>query len=191
MYFDYTKIPKEKAYALRKKFIDAFVDTSHNLYVRCIRDIKANESVRAEGLVVSFLWSFLQKDMAYKVDFYAAMRYLYRLKKEKVFVMWDIRPKNVVYPQEWPACPVYTPECEILLKSDEVISIEPKELCEVLLHDHHIEEHRIGDISRYFLREDVYIFDETCTWYIALTHEEDTAHKKRLCLSNIQEIDSV
>lgn len=188
MYFDYTKIPEEKAYALRKKFIDTFVDTSHNLYVRCIRDIKANESVKAEGLVVSFLWSCLQKDMAYKVDFYAAMRYLYRLKKEKVFVMWDIRPEKVVYPQEWQTYPVYIPECEILMKSDEVISIEPKELCEVLLHDHHIEEHRIGDISRYFLREDVYIFDETCTWYIALTHEEDTARKKRLCFSNIQEI---
>ena len=191
MYFEYTKIPKEKAYALRQKFIDAFVDTSHDLYVRYIRDVKANESVRAEGLVVSFLWSCLQKDNAYKVDFYAAMRYLYQLKNEKMFVMWDIRPEKIVYPQEWPACPSYTPECEILLKSDEVISVEPKELCEVLLHDYHIEEHRIGDISPYFLREDVYVFDEPCTWYIALTHEEDAAHKKRLCLSNIQEIDSV
>ena len=109
MYFDYTKIPEQKAYALRKKFIDTFVDTSHDLYVRCIRDIKANESVKAEGLVVSFLWSCLQKDMAYKVDFYAAMRYLYRLKKEKVFVMWDIRPEKVVYPQEWQTYPVYNP----------------------------------------------------------------------------------
>lgn len=188
MYFDYAKIPEEKAYALRENFIDAFVDTSHDLYVRCICDIKANETVKGEGLIVSHLWSCLRKDSANKVDFYAAMRYLYQRKNEKVFVMWDIRPEKVVYPPEWPAVCTYTPECELLLKSDEVIAIEPKELCEVLLHDHHIEEHRIGDISRYFLREDVYIFDETCTWYIALTHEEDALLKKRLCFSNIREI---
>ena len=67
-----------------------------------------------------------------------------------------------------------------------MISIEPRELCEVLLHDHHIGEDRIVDMSRYFLREDVYMFDETCTWYVALTHEEH--NQKRLCFSNVGEI---
>lgn len=188
MNFDCTKIPTEKAYALRKQFIDAFVDTSHELYVKYIRDIRANDTVQGEGLVLSHLWSCLQKNTAHIVDFYAAMRYLYERKDEKVFVMWDIRPEKIVYPKSWSVYPSYTPPCEILLKSDEMISIEPRELCEVLLHDHHIAEDRIADMSRYFLREDVYIFDETCTWYVALTHEE---HKqKRLCFSNIQEINS-
>jgi hypothetical protein len=189
MNFDYTKIPTEKAYALRKQFIDAFVDTSHELYVKYIRDVQASDIVQGEGLVLSHLWSCLHKSTAHVVDFYAAMRYLYRLKNETVYVMWDIRPEKIVYPKSWSDYPSYTPPCEILLKSDEMISIDAKELCEVLLHDHHIAEDRIVDMSRYFLREDVYIFDATCTWYIALTHEEH--NQKRLCFSNVGEIKSL
>lgn len=183
MNFDYTKIPRENAYALRKKFIDAFVDTAGELYVKCIRDVQANDTVQGKGLVLSHLWSCLHKGTAHVVDFYAAMRYLYQLENETVYVMWDIRPELIVYPKSWSDYPSYTPPCEILLKSDEMISIEPRELCEVLLHDHHIAVDQIVDMSRYFLREDVYIFDETCTWYVALTHEEH--NQKRLCFSNI------
>ena len=184
MNFVFTKIPIEKAYALRGKFIDTFVDTSHDLYVKYVRDVRADDTVQ-EGLVVSFLWSCLKKNNARIVDFYDAMRYLHRLENEKVLVMWDIRPENVCPEsgREYPAC---IPPCEMVLKSDEMIAVEPKELCEVLLHDHHIDEHRLGDISQNFLRDDVYIFDEACTWYIALTHEEH--QEKRLCFSNIQEI---
>ena len=188
MNFTYTKIPPKTACALRKKFIDTFVDTSHDLYVKYIRDMRADSTVKAEGLVVSFLWSCLHKSNACIVDFYAAMRYLDQLKNEQVFVMWDIHPENVIYPPSWQAYPAYTPPCEIVLKSDEIISVEPRELCEALLHDHQIEEHGIGDINQYFLREDVYIFDETYTWYVALTHEEH--NQKRLCFSNMQEINS-
>ncbi len=188
MYFDYKKIPTNKAYALRNCFIDTFVDTSHDLYVRYIRDLKANDTVNAEGCRFTFLWSCLKRDNAYRIDFYSAMRYLYHRKNERVFVMWDIRPKKILYPKGWQED--YIPECEIRLKSDDVISVEPKELCDVLLHDHHIEAHWIGDISQYFLREDVYVFDETFTWFIALTHEEYTSHnEKRLCFSNVTEID--
>jgi len=191
MYFDYTKIPMDKAYELRKRFIDTFVDTSCEHYVKYIRDLKVNEPVNGEGLIVSHLWSCLKKDNNYLVDFYSAMRYLYQRKNERVFVMWDIRPEKVVYPEHWPKFfKPYIPEYEILMKSDEVISVEPKELCEVLLHDHHMEEHRIVDINRSFLREDVYVFDETFTWYIATTHEEYTTHnEKRVCFSNVRDID--
>jgi len=53
-----------------------------------------------------------------------------------------------------------------------------------------MEEHRIVDINRSFLREDVYVFDETFTWYIATTHEEYTTHnEKRVCFSNVRDID--
>lgn len=189
MNFDYTKIPTENAYALRKQLIDAFVDTSHELYVKYIRDVQASDIVQGEGLVLSHLWSCLHKGTAYVVDFYAAMRYLYQLKSETVYVMWDIRPERIVYPESWLDYPSDTPPCEVFLKSDEMIAIGSKELCEVLLHDHHIAEDRIVDMSRYFLREDVYIFDATCTWYIALTHEEHM--KKRLCFSNVGEIKSL
>ena len=116
------------------------------------------------------------------------MRYLHQQKSENVFVMWDIRPSKIIYPEAWQSYSVYTPPCELVLKSDEVISITPKELCEVLIHDHHIETQRLGDIMEYFLREDVYVFDETFTWYIALTHEEVKAdNNNRLCLSNISD----
>ena len=132
MHFDYTKIPMDKAYELRKRFIDTFVDTSCEHYVKYIRDLKVNEPVNGEGLIVSHLWSCLKKDNEYLVEFYSAMRYLYQRKNERVFVMWDIRPEKVVYPEHWPKFfKPYIPEYEILLKSDEVISVEPKELCEV------------------------------------------------------------
>lgn len=190
MNFDYTKLPVDKAYALREKFIDTFVDTSHPLYIRYIRDLKADDVVQGEGFIVSFLWCCLRKDCDRLVDFYSAMRYLYRLENKHVFVMWDIRPREVIYPEDWPKCPVYIPECEIRMKSDEVIAVEPKELCQALLHDHHIEAHWLGDIGEFFLREDVYIFDETFTWFIATTHEEKTTHnEKRICFSNVPKID--
>ena len=115
MNFDYIKIPTEKAYALRQKFIDTFVDTSHDLYVKYIRDLRASDTVQGEGLVVSFLWSCLHKSRGDIVDFYNAMRYLHRLENEKVYVMWDIRPENVICPQAWQAYPAYTPPCEIVL----------------------------------------------------------------------------
>lgn len=188
MNFEYKKIPEEKAYKLRNKFIDTFVDTTKDLYIKCIKDLRANDIVNAEGFRASFLWSCLKKNIAYKVDFYDAMRYLHQQKSENVFVMWDIRPSEIIYPEAWQSYSVYTPPCELVLKSDEVISITPKELCEVLIHDHHIETHRLGDICEYFLREDVYVFDETFKWYIALTHEEvDSNNKKRLCFSNISD----
>ncbi len=184
MNFEYTKIPEKTAYKLRERFIDVFVDTSKDLYIKYIRALKANDTVNAEGFKVSFLWSCLKKSVANKVDFYDAMRFLHGQKSENVFVMWDIRPLKIIYPEEWWEKSVYTPPCEIVLKSDEVISVPPKELCQVLIHDYNIEAHRIGDISEYFLREDVYVFDESFTWYIALTHEEaDTDSKKRLCFS--------
>lgn len=186
MTFEYTKINKEKACAIREKFIDTFVDKSRDLYIKYIRDLKADDVVNAEGFIVSYLWSCLKKSSAYKVDFYDAMRYLHQQKSETVFVMWDIRPSEIIYPEAWQSYSVYTPECELILRSDEIVSITPKELCEVLIHDHHIETHRIGDICEYFLREDVYVFDETFAWYVALTHEETDIHnKKRLCFSNI------
>lgn len=189
MQFEYTKIPYEEAYLFRKKFIDTFVDTSKDSYIKYIKNLQANDIVKAEGFLVSYLWCCLKKNVAYKVDFYDAMRYLHRQKSERVFVMWDIRPSEIIYPEAWQNFSTYTPPCELILKSDEVISITPKELCEVLIHDHYAEACRLRDIIECFLREDLYVFDETLSWHIALTHGEDSENNNnRLCFSNIQGI---
>lgn len=189
MDFKYTKLTSKKAYMLRNNFIKNFVDTSHQYYIKFIQNLKADDVLSGIGFTISFMWNCLNKNNRRTVEFYSAIRYLYGLKKERVFVMWDIRPRKLTYPGDCHRFHTFTYECERLLKSDEVISIDPKELCEVLLHDNHIREHWIMDISKFFLREDLYIFDETFTWYIATTHESKSSnYDKRLILSNVPEI---
>lgn len=187
MKFEYTKLPADEAYTLRDKFIDTFVNTSCETYIKYIRDRKADDVVDGMGFLVSFLWCCLDRTNVRRVDFYSTVKHLQKMKNERVFVMWDIRPLKVIYP-EW--CRVREPDYLRNFRSDDVISIAPEELCEILLRDHHIEAHRIGDVWLQFLPEDLYVFDETFTWLMAFTHEEYTTHnEKRLCFSNIGEIE--
>lgn len=189
MNFEYTKLPTEKAYMLRTKFIDTFVDTSHPSYIKYIKGLKADDVISGVGFTASFLWCCLYKQHKRLVDFYSAIRYLHGLKNKQVFVMWDIRPQKLVYFGDFHRFNTFTYECERLLKSDEVISIAPKELCEVLLHDHYMRERCLANIIHFFLRENLYIFDETFTWYIATTHEWKTSnYDKRIVFSNVTEI---
>ena len=102
--------------------------------------------------------------------------------------MWDIRPAKVIYQDG--GTRVRMADCWSVFRSDDIISVSPRDLGDVLFWDHAIEAHRMVDVLQQILPEDLYVFDNSFTWYIAFTHEEYTPHnEKRLCFSNIKKIE--
>ena len=98
MKFEYQMVMREKSEYLRKKFIDSFINKSHELYA-LIDGVSADEEVtNFEGYMESYLWSCLKSEYKVKTDFYSMMNYLGKMEKEKVYAMWDVRPKKVIYP---------------------------------------------------------------------------------------------
>ncbi len=101
--------------------------------------------------------------------------------------MWDIRPARIMYPTTYPIAMI--DDCFRHFRSDDMIMMSPKELGDVLFRDHSIIASGMGDVLTLLLPEDLYVFDDSLTWYIAFTHEEYTKHnEKRLCYSNVKEI---
>jgi hypothetical protein len=188
MNYDYKKLSKEKADLFRSGFISKYVDTSHELY-KYIDGVSADETKNwDEGYIESHLWSCLKADCKRKTEFYSMMRELGKMEQKKVYVMWDVRPKKVIRPYE---VKEYIPQYLSYFRTDDVIEIAPKELCEMLLREHHIEERAklIGDVCTRFLPEDLYVFDESLSWFMALTHEEFTVNnEQRLCFSNLETV---
>ena len=186
MNYDYKKLSKEKADRLRLEFTEKFIDTSHRLY-KYIDGVSADETKNwDEGYIESHLWSCLMEEYKRSSEFYSMMRALGKMEQEKVYAMWDVRPKKIIRP-----CEEYVPQYLIYFRTDDVIEIAPKELCEMLLREHHIEERAklIGDVCTRFLPEDLYVFDESLSWFMAFTHEEFTVNnEQRLCFSNLETV---
>jgi hypothetical protein len=179
MYFDYIKLPTDQAQILRQKFIDTYIDTSHKLYQKNIKDLTP-DTLYHDGMIVSHLWSCLKRETRYSVDFETALHYLYQLSNDSFYVMRDIQPKRS---KEWlSSYSSFHPKSDSYLQSDDIIHISPRELCEVILHDHLIEVYRIGYP---ILDEDLYVFDDSLNWYIVFTHEE--CNGKPLCYSSLSD----
>ena len=177
MKFEYQKVTREKSKCLRRKFIEAFINKSHELYAR-IDGVSADEEVTDfEGYTESYLWSCLKSEYKVQADFYSMMNYLGKMEKEKVYAMWDVRPKKVIYPVK---VNFYKHPYLDNFRTDDVIEIAPKELCEILLRDQHIDEKCsfIREICDTYLPDDVYIFDETFSWVMAITHEANENHDR-------------
>ena len=188
MNYDYKKLPKEKADLLRGEFTKKFIDTTHRLY-KYIEGVSADEPKNGDDYMESHLWSCLKKEYKRSTEFYSMMRALGKMEQEKVYAMWDVRPKKIIDPF---GCRENIPQYMQFFRTDDVIEIAPKELCQMLLREHHIEENArlIGDICIRYLPEDLYVFDESLSWFMALTHEEFTANNEhRLCYSNLETVD--
>ncbi|MBQ4562355.1 MAG: hypothetical protein IJA55_08530 [Clostridia bacterium] len=166
--FESNIIPAECAYRIRKRFIDLYVDTSHKNYVQWIKTMKATDVVYGYDIRFSFLWDCLKKESYRREEFHKAVDILRRLDDRQVFVMWDIRPKEHIYPDSCPTLPY--PYTKYFL-SDTILKMEANKVTEILLHDlgRHPNEQYWG--------EDVYVMDESLDWYIAFTHNEITSGK--------------
>ena len=164
--FESKIIPSESACRIRERFIDLYVDTARENYVKYIEPLKATDVVYGYGIRVSFLWDCL-KDGSYRTEgFHKAVELLRQLGDRQVFVMWDIRPKEHIYPDP---CPTLRIPYTRYFLSDTILKMKANEVTEILLHDLglHPDEQYWG--------EDVYVTDESLGWYIAFTHNEITA----------------
>lgn len=175
MNFNYKKLSQPMAQMLRAQFIDKFINKNHPLYNN-IDGISADKDVQ-DGYTHSHLWSCLK--IKQTAEFYSMMRELGKMNCPTVYAMWDVYPKNSFNKG-------YVPEYLQFFRTDDIIELTPKELCEMLLREHHIEERAsvIGDICTRYLPEDLYIFDYSLSWFMALTHEEIYTNNTRLCYSN-------
>ena len=161
--FESRIIPKESAYRIREQFIDLYVDTSCETYVKYIKSLKATDVVYGYGMRVSFLYDCLKVGSYYTEEFHKAVNSLRKLENRQVFVMWDIRPKKHIYPDSSPTIPY--PYARYFL-SDTVLQIEAGEVAKILLHDVGIHP------TEQYWGEDLYILDDSLRWYIAFTHNE-------------------
>ncbi len=163
--FENNIIPAESAYRIREQFIDLYVDTSRKNYVKWIKPLKAADIVYGYGVRVSFLWDCL-KEGSYRMEgFHKAVDILRKLGDRQIFVMWDIRPKEHIYPD---SCPTLQIPYTRYFLSDTVLKMEADKAADILLHDlgRHPDEQYWG--------EDIYVMDKSLGWYIAFTHNEIT-----------------
>ncbi len=161
--FELKIIPAKTAYKIRERFIDLYVDTSCENYVKYIEPLKTADVIHGYGLRVSFLYDCLKVGSYYEERFRKAVDYLRKIGNHQVFVMWDIRPKVNIYPYPTISYP-YTK----YFLSDTVLQMEADEAAEILLHDAGLHP------NKQYWGEDLYIMDHSLRWYIAFTHNEMT-----------------
>ena len=161
--FESRIIPRESAYRIREQFVDLYVDTSCETYIKYIKSLKATDVVYGYDMRVSFLYDCLKVGSYYTEEFHKVVNFLRRLENRQVFVMWDIRPKKHIYPDSYPTIPY--PYTRYFL-SDTVLRIEANEVAEILLHDVGLYP------TEQYWGEDLYVFDDSLRWYIAFTHNE-------------------
>ena len=170
----YTVLESAKADWLRQRFIQAFVDTSTDYYVELAKTKPSNtaQTITAQR----YLYDTLYQSKCTPISFAQAIKEI--AKREYVYTMWDITPAQVIYP----ALPHYVspkPRYLTLYQSDSVITWQTAALEELLTKE-------MGDYAatRYLyntLPEDLYIFDDSFSFAVILTHSP-TKENERLCL---------
>lgn len=178
--FESKIIPAKTAYTIRERFIDLYVDTTCENYVKFIKPVKAADVIYGYGLRVSFLYDCLKVGSYYVERFHKAVDCLRQFDKHQVFVMWDIRPKEHIYPDSYPT--IQYPYTKYFL-SDTVLQMEADDVAEILLHDVGLHP------KKQYWGEDLYIMDDSLSWYIAFTHNE-MASGENACYISLQAFDT-
>lgn len=166
-----TIVSPTKASALRAAFIKAFVNTSTECY-------QAIEKEKPTDIVYDYthryLWDTLDRKTCAVISFRRALQVI--SEKKRVYSMWDIRPRDILS-ASWLAPPP-KPRYLTLYGSDTVIEWEAGELTALV-------EKELGDYDstnclEIRIPEDLYVFDDSFTWYVILTHE--AIDGERYCL---------
>ncbi len=158
-------MPPDKGAALRARFIDAFVDTSTD-YFRELIKVKPTDVVYTSDLIVNrYMWDILSPGSYTVVPYHRCIETI--AEKKRVYSLWDIRPRKVVYtkyPELWTTTPRYLE----LYPSDVVIEWDTGELLSLLKVE--LEDYAATSLD-ITLPEDLYIFDDSFSWCVIFTHE--------------------
>jgi len=172
-------VPEDEAKILRKKFIQKYVNTETECYTQ-IQNIDTKAVV--ENQTYFYLRDTLLDEKRYVVPYKDALCFLSK-EKRKVYIMWDISSRlKVGYENE-----------------DQKLLIKRQYMCDTVLESSSIYASKMiedsNDESKYalysdrLLPEDVYVFDEKLTFYIAFTHSfakwDGNVPKNRIVYSSI------
>lgn len=172
--FQIEQLPKEKSLELRRKFIDLYVDVDDEKYVKYIRPVGSDDIWYGYGYIVSYLYACLKEEYRRKITLLSVLEQLKGMKNKSLFVMHDVRPKAHYYPD---SCPIIAEPFTKYFSSDIVLKLTADKLLEILSHDLEC------DFKKRYFGEDLYVFDETLGWFIALTHDcfSDENEIERIC----------
>lgn len=145
-------IDLKRAKQLRERFIECFVDTKSEYYRKYC--LQADETVRG------FLWDTLkvysEKNICTQEQ---AAEFLE--KNGSVYFMWDLWRKGTVFADKYPNAVIKADGAELGRLSVNEWNAE----LDAEKHDCYIEYPQ--------LPSDIYVFDESFSWYVVFTHEFD------------------
>ncbi len=158
---DYSVVEQERADMLRHEFVEKYTDKTLPFYQKTLRMRQFFDGMCYMG----YIWEVLKKpyDMITRE---AALTLLGN--KAEVYVMWDIRTmKNVAQ------------KFQYKVPKDRVIRTDGQSLAEQLRVDFASLAEPVS-----FLPEDIYVFDDSLSWFIAFTHEPDE-RGDIMCMTNL------
>ena len=155
-------VPPEKATALRKTFIQKFVNTTSDHYQKHISTlIQYTDGLYYDG----YLWECLQGNDKYQLECSMDVAADFLKDKKNVFVMWDLFSKERVNDNKY---------FSLDYPKDTIISMQGDLLGQQVVTEWHTEQsawRKNCQPQNLWLPEDIYCFDECMDWYVIFTHE--------------------
>ncbi len=150
----YSIVDKEKAAALKEKFIYSFVNQNSEWYQT---NIAVLEPCEDGDFYSGYLWEGLKDNSNYELECTIENACAYLATKNKTFIMWDLFSKTRISDPSYFANAV---------ARDSVILMNAQEAAGVIMHEWYSD----WGNERYF-PEDLYCFDESMSWFVVFTHE--------------------
>ena len=177
--------PTKKAAALRKAFIQKFIDMTSDHYQKHIATLVQD----TDGLCYDgYLWNCLQDNKKWKKECCMEDAAAFLRDKKHVFLMWDLFSKERLSDRR----------LSLENPKDTIISIEGSLLSQKIVEEWNNEQDAWTSgfqCQGLWFPEDVYCFDESLSWYVIFTHETwdswtnpelDEDVYIRVCFLNIQ-----
>lgn len=155
-------VPTEEAAALRKAFIERFIDTTSAYYQKYIATLVQY----ADGFYYDrYLWECLKDNEEYQKECRMEDVAAFLRDKKSVFVMWDLfskerRRDDKRFSMEYPA--------------NTIINVRGDYLAQIVVEEWNTEQAAWDAYcvcQGLWFPADIYCFDESMKWYAIFTHE--------------------
>ena len=161
-YMKFEIVPTEKAAALRKAFIQQFVDTTSDHYQKHIATLVQY----ADGFYYDgYLWDCLQDNKEWKKECRMEEAAAFLRNKESVFVMWDLLSRERRCSHKL---------CSLKYPTNTIINVRGDYFAQIVAEEWNKEQAAWEAdcmCQGLWLPEDIYCFDESMSWYAIFTHE--------------------
>lgn len=160
MNFEFQVVDVPKASKLREKFIDAFINTRHELYQNYIETFHTYPDGEFYN---GYLWEFLLEQQATECNMESACEYLE--KQGFVYIMWDLFSNHRVFDKS---------KFATGYAKNTIIEASAGSIAKIISHEWECWNNK----SECWFPEDIYCFDDTLSWYVIFTHEGWDSYSK-------------